>query len=66
MNQPIQKKKRKYKRHLRVPVDLAEGKIIEEQADKCGLSISEYLRRIGLGYEPTSIVDNEKVNELEK
>lgn len=63
---PEKKPKRKYKLHLRVPVDPEEGEIIRGQADKCGLSISEYLRRLGLGFEPTSIVDTQKVNELAK
>ncbi len=58
--------KRKYKLHLRVPVEPEEREIIKEQAEQCGLSISEYLRRLGLGYAPTSIVDNQKVNELAK
>ncbi len=66
MNEPKTKQKRKYKRHLRVPVEPEEGEIIKDQAEKCGLSISEYLRRIGLGYEPPSIVDNQKVTELAK
>ncbi len=74
MEEPIQKQtrtpkpkpKRKYKLHLRVPVETEEGEIIKSQAEKCGLSISEYLRRLGLGYEPTSIVDNQKVTELAK
>lgn len=60
------KVKRKYKLHLRVPVEVEEGEVIKEQAEKCGLSAAEYLRRLGLGYEPTSIVDNQKVNELAK
>lgn len=60
------RKKRKHKLHLRVPVEPEEGKVIKEQAEKCGLSISEYLRRLGLGFEPTSIIDNQKVNELAK
>ena len=60
------KTKRKHKLHLRVPVEPEEGKVIKEQAEKCGLSISEYLRRLGLGFEPTSIIDNKKVNELAK
>ncbi len=59
-------KKRKYKLHLRVPVEPEEREIIKEQAEQCGLSISEYLRRLGLGYAPISIVDNQKVNELAK
>ncbi len=58
--------KRKYKLHLRVPVEPEEREIIKDQAEQCGLSISEYLRRLGLGYAPTSIVDNQKVNELAK
>lgn len=61
---PIQK--RKYKLHLRVPVEPEEGEIIKVQSEKCGLSISEYLRTLGLGFEPTSIIDNKKVNELAK
>ena len=60
------KAKRKYKLHLRVPVEVEEGEVIKEQAEKCGLSAAEYLRKLGLGYEPTSIVDNQKVNELAK
>ena len=66
MSEEKPKPKRKYKRHLRVPVELEEGELIKEQAEKCGLSISEYLRRLGLGYEPPSIVDNQKVAELAK
>ena len=58
--------KRKYKLHLRVPVEPEEREIIKDQAEQCGLSISEYLRRLGLGYAPTSIVDNQKVNDLAK
>jgi len=64
--EPKQKTKRKYKLHLRVPVEIEEGEIIKQQAENCGISISEYLRRLGLGYQPTSIVDNQKVNELAK
>jgi hypothetical protein len=60
------KTKRKYKLHLRVPVEAEEGEVIKEQAEKCGLSAAEYLRKLGLGYEPTSIVDNQKVAELAK
>ena len=66
MSETNPKHKRKYKLHLRVPVEPEEGKIIREQAEKCGLSISEYLKKLGLGYEPTSIIDNQKVNELAK
>lgn len=64
--EPKQKSKRKYKLHLRVPVEPEEDAIIKAQSEKCGLSTSEYLRKLGLGYEPTSIVDNQQVNELAK
>jgi len=66
MNETKPKTKRKYKLHLRVPVEAEEGEVIKQQADKCGLSTSEYLRKLGLGYEPASIIDNKKVNELAK
>ncbi|MBA2483024.1 MAG: conjugal transfer transcriptional regulator TraJ [Nitrosomonas sp.] len=55
---------RKYLKHLRVPVREQEDAQIRNQAKKCGISISSYLRTLGLGYEPKSITDNEKVQEL--
>jgi hypothetical protein len=55
---------RKYLKHLRVPVREEEDAQIRSQAEKCGISISSYLRTLGLGYEPKSITDNEKVQEL--
>ncbi len=63
---PKTKSKRKYKLHLRVPVEEEENEVIKEQAERCGLSAAEYLRKLGLGYVPTSIVDNQKVAELAK
>lgn len=66
MEDPNKKIKRKYKLHLRVPVAPEEEKIIKSQSEKCGISISEYLRKVGLGYEPASMVDNQKVIELAK
>ena len=66
MQENIDKKKRKHKLHLRVPVDHEDEKIIKSRANDCGLSISEYLRKLGINYEPASIIDNEKVNEMAK
>jgi hypothetical protein len=39
---------------------------IKNQAQNCGISVSKYLRTLGMGYKPKSIVDNEKVQELAK
>ncbi len=57
---------RRYLKHLRVPVRQEEEDQIRNQAEKCGISISSYLRTLGLGYEPKTITDNEKVQELVK
>ena len=55
---------RKYLKHLRVPVHQEEETQIKSQAAKCGISVSRYLKTLGMGYEPKSITDNEKVQEL--
>lgn len=60
------KRTRTYKLHLRVPVRQEEEAQIKNQAAKCGISVSRYLRALGMGYKPKSIVDNEKVQELAK
>jgi len=57
---------RKYKLHLRVPVDAEEDKLIKEGASECGISVSHYLKMLGIGYQPKSIVDNQQVKELAK
>lgn len=58
------KRTRQYKLHLRVPVRQEEEVHIKNQAAKCGISVSRYLRVLGMGYQPKSIVDNEQVQEL--
>jgi hypothetical protein len=40
---------------LRLPAK--EKEQLEQLAKKCGLSISEYLRKRGLGYEPGPLLD---------
>ena len=57
---------RRYLKHLRVPVRHEEELQIKKQAANCGISVSSYLRTLGMGYEPKSITDNEKVQELAK
>ncbi len=47
-------------------MDSNEEKIIKSQAARCGLSVSAYLKTVAMGYEPKSILVNEKVDELAK
>ncbi len=57
---------RKHGRHLRVPVLPDEEVAIKSHAAQAGLSIAEYLRRIGLGYQIQSVIDKEHVLQLSK
>ena len=41
---------------LRLPAK--EKEQLEQLAKKCGLSLSEYLRKRGLGYEPGPFLDD--------
>jgi hypothetical protein len=49
---------------IKVRVLPAEKEQIEELARATGLSASSYLRLVGLGYQPRSVVDLDKVQEL--
>lgn len=51
-------------RHLRVPVTPAEGDAIEYLAKETGLPIAAYLRLVGLGHQPRSMIDREQAREL--
>ena len=51
---------------IRVCVLPEEKAAIEEQARKAGMSVSAYLRNVGLNYEPTSVVDYDAVLDLIK
>ncbi len=57
---------RKHGRHLRVPVLHDEELAIKSHAAQAGLSIAEYLRRIGLGYQIQSVIDQDYVLQLSK
>lgn len=52
--------------HLRVPVLPEEEEGIKENAEKAGLSIAEYLRRLGLGFPVKSKIDEQNILELVK
>lgn len=57
-------------KNLFIRVSQKEKNIIELNAEKCGLSVSEYLRQRALGYTPRAVLPevffsfNEKLDEL--
>jgi hypothetical protein len=51
---------------LRVVVSGAERAEIEERAGNTGLSVSAYLRGLGIGHEPKSLIDVQAVKFLVK
>ncbi|MCK0505283.1 conjugal transfer transcriptional regulator TraJ [Aromatoleum anaerobium] len=54
----------KRKHHLRVPVFPDEKNLIEEQAQRAGMSVARFLREVGQGYRVDGVVDYEQVREL--
>ena len=52
--------------HLQVVVNGEERRRIQEQASAAGLSVSAYLRTVGLGQVPRSALDHAAVGELVK
>lgn len=61
---PSQKRRRQHA--IRVYVDAQEGQRIERHAAAAGLSASNFLRALGLGYEPPSVLDHQAVRALVK
>jgi len=59
------KKERRQKR-LRVPVLPIEEAEIKSKATDAGLTVAEYLRNLGLGYQVPSVVDSRQVDSLLK
>lgn len=51
---------------IRVYCTPEEKDEIKKLATQAGLPVSEYLRRLGLLYQPTSVMDYEKVDDLLK
>lgn len=43
-----------------------ERQFIEARAKEAGLTVSVYLRRLGLGYQPTSVIDYEVAEKIIK
>ena len=51
---------------LRVPVLPIEEAEIKSKATDAGLTVAEYLRNLGLGYQVPSIVDSRQIDSLLK
>jgi hypothetical protein len=65
MNPETIKKERRDKK-LRVPVLPIEEAEIKSKATDAGLTVAEYLRNLGLGYQVPSVIDNRKMDALLK
>lgn len=65
---PIRKgeESRDRNRHLKVVVSKRERADIETRAAATGLSVSAYLRNLGLGFQPHSTLDQEAILALLK
>ncbi|RYZ91305.1 MAG: hypothetical protein EOP04_00945 [Proteobacteria bacterium] len=64
---PVKKRSERRRRDatpIKVRVDEVEQSLIAENAGACGLSIPEYLRRLGKGHIPQSKLDQVHVREL--
>ena len=59
-------KKERRDKKLRVPVLPIEEAEIKNKATDAGLTVAEYLRNLGLGYQVPSIVDSRQVDSLLK
>ncbi|HNJ38587.1 MAG TPA: conjugal transfer transcriptional regulator TraJ [Nitrosomonas sp.] len=58
--------KEKRDKKLRVPVLPIEEAEIKSKATDAGLTVAEYLRNLGLGYQVPSIVDSRQIDSLLK
>ena len=65
-NDPKTIKKERRDKKLRVPVLPIEEAEIKSKAADAGLTVAEYLRNLGLGYQVPSIVDSRQVDSLLK
>ncbi|CZP18802.1 conjugal transfer transcriptional regulator TraJ [Legionella pneumophila] len=66
MDNQNKKPTRKHGRHLRVPVLPDEEISIKSNAAQAGLSIAEYLRRVGQGHPIQSAIDKDYILQLSK
>jgi hypothetical protein len=66
MTAPLSDQARDRNRPLRVVVSAEERALIETRAAATGLSVSAYLRNLGLGFKPHSTLDHAAVLALAK
>ncbi|WP_028389309.1 conjugal transfer transcriptional regulator TraJ [Legionella fairfieldensis] len=66
MDEQEKKQSRKHCRRIRVPVLPDEEQQIKDNAEKVGLPVAVYLRRLALGFEIKSVIDQKQVLELVK
>ncbi|TKW64652.1 MAG: conjugal transfer transcriptional regulator TraJ [Paracoccus denitrificans] len=59
-----EKPARRQRTHIKIWCDPEEKAKIEALAASVGESASSYLRLVGLGYQPRSIIDREQAREL--
>ncbi|MCC8996228.1 MAG: conjugal transfer transcriptional regulator TraJ [Nitrosomonas sp.] len=59
-------KKERREKKLRVPVLPIEEAEIKNKATDAGMTVAEYLRNLGMGYQVPSIVDSRQVDSLLK
>lgn len=62
----IRRQNERRNKKLRVPVLLGEEMEIKSKAQESGLTVAEYLRNLGLGYQVPSAIDNRQVDALLK
>ena len=60
----VKKPKRKRQKVIQVVLTEEEKKLIEENAKLAKLSASQYLRDLGMGYKPISLVDVMVIQEI--
>lgn len=59
-----EKPARRQRTHIKIWCDPEEKAKIEALAESVGESASSYLRLVGLGYQPRSMIDREQAREL--
>ncbi len=62
----MEKQARDRRRPMKVVVSSEERQEIEQRAKAAGLSVSAYLRNLGIGFEPKSMFDQDAILELVK
>ena len=65
-NEEVETKTLKTAKRICVPVLREQEEVIKAKARALKLSVADYLRKLGLGFEPASTLDLQAVTELAK